>query len=63
MDYATDICQRIEYTSVNTLSPKYGISHVGIYGNSDPSDLSQWVPIIIESPENDAQVLNFGKCM
>lgn len=63
VDYATDTCQRIQHTSVTTLSLKNGVSHVGIYGNSDPSSLSQWVPIIIEYPESDAQVLNFDACM
>lgn len=59
MDVATDTCERIQQTSMTTLLPKNGVSHVGIYGNSDPSNLSQWVPIITEYPENDAQVLHF----
>lgn len=63
MDYATDTCQRIQHTSVTILSLKNGVTHVGIYGNSDPSNLSQWVPIIIEYPESDAQVLNFDARM
>ena len=55
-DDLVDNCSAIQQRSFSSLTPDTVLDHIGIFGNSDPLVLSQWLEVINETVKAETQV-------
>lgn len=60
MSDAINDCADVRSMAYSVLNPVLPLTHVGRYGNSDPSNVSEWISIINETTGSTDEVHIIG---